>query len=107
MVSGMVYEDIDGNGSRDQFAGEMGLAGWTVELRWQGQVIASAVTDWDGSFLFSGLGNTVYEVCVVAQSGFARTQPVSGDGCGGAGYSSPFASTVPTGYEAKFGMMVQ
>src|SRR6188474_1896707 len=26
---GVVYEDVDGNGSRDVFAGEMGLAGWT------------------------------------------------------------------------------
>src|SRR6266511_4108177 len=27
---GMVFEDLDGNGVRDPFAGELGLAGWTV-----------------------------------------------------------------------------
>src|SRR6266576_3417409 len=31
-VHGMVWEDIDGNGVRDPFGGEMGLAGWTVQL---------------------------------------------------------------------------
>ena len=39
----MVWEDINGDGSRDPFAGEMGLAGWEVQLIWSvnGQVIAS------------------------------------------------------------------
>ncbi len=61
----MVYEDVDGNGSRDKFAGEMGLAGWTVQLFWNGQVIASTATLDDGSFSLPGLANnTAYEVCV-------------------------------------------
>src|SRR5882724_3676519 len=33
-VSGIVFEDLDGNGLRDPFSGEMGLEGWTVELWW-------------------------------------------------------------------------
>ena len=87
----MVYEDVDGNGSRDKFAGEMGLAGWTVQLFWNGQVIASTTTLDDGSFSFPGLGNTAYEVCVSGQSGYTQTQPVGGDGC------DPFSfnSTIP------------
>src|SRR6266446_2090850 len=37
---GIVFEDLDGNGLRDPFAGEMGLAGWGLELWWNGQVLA-------------------------------------------------------------------
>src|SRR2546422_5194514 len=34
---GMVWEDINGDGSRDPFAGEMGLAGWEVQLIWRSE----------------------------------------------------------------------
>ena len=69
----------------------MGLAGWTIQLFWNGQVIASTTTLDDGSFSFPGLGNTAYEVCVSGQSGYTQTQPVGGDGC------DPFSfnSTIP------------
>ena len=76
----MVYEDVDGNGTRDIFSGEMGLAGWTIQLFWNGQVIASTTTLDDGSFSFPGLGNTAYEACVSVQTGYTQTQPVAGDG---------------------------
>ncbi len=104
----MVYEDIDGNGSRDIFSGEMGLAGWTVQLLWNGQVIASTTTLDDGSFSFPGLGNSAYEACVSAQTGYTQTQPVAGDGCGGSGYAFSFNSTIPaTTVPLLFGMMLQ
>src|SRR5438034_5857816 len=47
---GIVFEDIDGDGLRDPFAGEMGLAGWSVQLMWNGQLVASATTDVDGNY---------------------------------------------------------
>ena len=102
-VHGYVYSDDDGNGSRDMFAGEMGLGGWALELSWNGRVIASTTTDESGNFVFAGLGNASYTVCVVPQSGFARTQP--GSNC----YAVPeFTSTFPTWYDvAFFGMTPQ
>ena len=106
-ASGIVYEDIDGNGSRDAFAGEMGLSGWTVRLIWSGRVVAEVSTDADGYFEFRNLGNSTWTVCVVQQAGYTRTQPVSESACGGAGYEFPLAGSFETMYEARFGMMLQ
>ena len=94
-AQGTVYEDIDGNGSRDPFAGEMGLAGWTVQLYWSGQVLATATTDADGNFSFGGLGNGAgasYEVCIVPQAGYVQTStpPPDRAGCGGSGWAFSF-----------------
>src|SRR5438874_848119 len=89
---GIVFEDLNGDGVRDPFAGEMGLAGWGLELWWNGQVLASTTTDADGNFAFSGLGNSTYSVCVVAQGGYTQTLPVGGSGCGGGGYTFTFSS---------------
>jgi hypothetical protein len=105
---GIVYEDIDGNGDQDMFAGEMGLAGWTVELYWNGLMIGSRTTGADGSFSFDNVGVATYSVCVIAQGGYNRTEPAAGNACGGAGYDfhvldSPFV----TWYERNFGMMLQ
>jgi len=102
-VHGYVYSDDDGNGSRDMFAGEMGLAGWTVQLNWNGQTIGSTTTDESGDFVFAGLGNAAYTVCVIPQSGFVRTQPASD--C----YEVPeFTSTFATWFNiAFFGMTPQ
>jgi hypothetical protein len=105
---GMVYEDIDGSGRRDPFAGEMGLAGWTVQLVWNGQVVATATTAWDGTFTFLGLGNATYSVCVIGQGGYSQTSPVGSNGCGGAGYSFTFNNTFETwAMNNDFGMMLQ
>jgi len=105
---GTVYEDIDGNGVQDVFSGEMGLAGWTVQLYWNGQLLTSATTDADGYFMFSALGITTYEVCVVGQAGYTQTAPVNGTGCGGSGYSAAFVNTFQTYTQnLNFGMMLQ
>jgi SdrD B-like domain len=93
---GFVYQDDDGNGSRDWFAGEMGLAGWTVQLNWNGRTIASTTTDADGNFVFAGLGSAAYSVCVVEQGGFAKTQP------SGSCYSFEFTGTIATWFDAGF-----
>jgi SdrD B-like protein len=104
---GIVFEDIDGNGVRDTFAGEMGVAGWSLELWWNGRVIASTTSDADGNFEFPGLGNTTYSVCVVMQGGYNQTAPVGGSGCGGAGYAFSFNSPFETWSLNDFGMMLQ
>jgi len=109
LSKGFVYEDIDGNGSQDMSAGEMGLAGWTVQLYWNGQLVASTTSNADGAYEFPGLGaSDLWSVCVVGQAGYNRTQPLNGDACGGAGYQfqvleSPFL----TWYQRHFGMMMQ
>ncbi len=86
----MVWEDIDGNGVRDPFAGEMGLAGWSVQLfDANGQLLSSATTDDAGNYVFPALVAGTYSVCVVSQGGYHQTDPLSGTGCGGLGYSFP------------------
>jgi hypothetical protein len=102
-----VFEDIDGNGQRDPFAGEMGLAGWSVQLMWNGQALASTTSDADGNFVFDNLGNSSYSVCIVPQGGYAQTLPVGGSGCGGAGYAFTFNSPFMTWSVNNFGMMLQ
>ena len=104
---GIVFEDIDGNGARDPFAGEMGLAGWSVQLMWNGQVLSSTTSDADGNFVFDNLGNTTYSVCIVPQGGYTQTLPVGGSGCGGAGYAFTFNSPFMTWSVNNFGMMLQ
>src|SRR4051794_38459051 len=46
-VSGTKYEDINANGVRD--TGELGLAGWTIRLLYNGAVVASTTTGGDGA----------------------------------------------------------
>jgi hypothetical protein len=97
---GYVYQDDDASGSRDMFAGEMGMAGWTVQLNWNGRTIASTTTDADGNFVFAGLGNAAYSVCVVAQGGYSQTQP------SGSCYSFEFTGSFATWFDAAFFGMV-
>jgi hypothetical protein len=96
----MVWEDIDGNGARDPFAGEMGLVGWSVQLLdANGLLLGSATSDDAGNYIFAALPAGTYSVCVVSQGTYHQTAPTSGTGCGGMGYTftinvSPFATWV-------------
>jgi len=104
---GVVFEDLDGNGVQDVFAGEMGLAGWTVDLYWNGQVIASAVTQSDGSYVFQGLAAfTSYSACIQIQAGYTETKPVGAmaNGCGGTGYTFSFNNNFVSQFPGDFGM---
>ncbi len=87
----MVWEDIDGNGVRDPFGGEMGLAGWTVQLYdANGLLLSSAPSDDAGNYIFAALPAGTYSVCVLADHAlYHQTDPLSGTGCGGLGYSFP------------------
>jgi hypothetical protein len=104
-----VYEDVDGNGSRDVFAGEMGLAGWSINLYWDGQFVSSTTSDADGNYVFTNIGNSTkpWSICVIPQAGYSRTQPVSGNACSGDGMvhfvDSPFMNWLQT----DFGEMIQ
>jgi hypothetical protein len=83
----MVWEDIIPDGIRDPFAGEMGLAGWSVQLfDAGGLLLSSATTDAAGNFIFAALPAGTYSVCVVRQPLYRQTAPLSGTGCGGLGY---------------------
>jgi serine-aspartate repeat-containing protein C/D/E len=107
-VHGIVFEDIDGNGARDPFAGEMGLMGWSVSLfNSLGQVLASASTDDAGNFVFTALPNGSYSTCVSMQGGYTQTAPTSGTGCGGLGYAFTINGTFQTWVQnVNFGMML-
>jgi hypothetical protein len=106
----VVFEDLDGNGVQDAFAGEMGLAGWTITLAWSGQVIATTTSDADGNYIFADLGNTgtsAFEVCIQVQPGYTQTSPVGGTGCGGSGYAAAFNNSFMTWFRADFAEMLQ
>jgi len=72
-VSGMKYEDMNGNGSND---GDSGLLGWLIELRdSESQLIDSTTTDGSGNYSFQDVLFGDYYVCEVEQSDWMRTQP--------------------------------
>ena len=75
-LSGMKFEDINGNGVKD--AGEPGLSGWTVVLKKDGKQVASpVVTDADGGYSFADIVPGSYTVEEVAQDGWLQTCPAS------------------------------
>ena len=106
---GVVYEDVAGDGVRNVFAGDLGLAGWTVQLYFGGQLVASTSTDADGNYVFPNLGNSTYaySVCVIPQAGYVRTQPVNGNACDGNGMNFFFSSSFMTWAENNFGWFMQ
>jgi len=69
-----IWEDRNHNGLQD--AGELGIPGVTVNLRVNGNVVATQATSAEGFYLFNGLAvNTPYEVCVVLPVGYQFTIP--------------------------------
>ena len=70
--SGEVYNDFNGNGALN--GGEPGLSGWTVNLlNGSNQVVATATTDSNGDYAFSGVGPGTYSIAVVEQTGFVQS----------------------------------
>jgi len=74
-ISGMKFEDMNGNGQKD--TGEKGLAGWTITLTGEG-VGLTAMTESNGAYVFNNLIPANYQVCEVSQSGWENT---TGDKC--------------------------
>lgn len=103
----LVYEDVDGDGSWNMFAGELGLAAWNLQLYWNGRVVAEMATDGNGVYEFQNLGNATYSVCVVPQAGYLQTQPAPGNACAGAGYEVALSGAFGTRFDRFFGFMLQ
>ena len=108
-VDALVYEEVDGVPGFDMFSGDLGIQGVPVELHWNGQVIASAVSDVNGAYSFPGLGIATYDVCVGGLAGYNLVQPAPDNGgpCSGAGYALEFKNTIETGFRAMFGFLMQ
>lgn len=77
-ISGVKYEDLNANGQRDP--GEPGLGGWTMQLRYDGNVVAQTTTASDGSYAFRldadrlPVGAGTYQVQEVQQAGWHASQ---------------------------------
>ncbi len=80
-VSGVKYEDLNANGHRD--AGEPGLSGWTMQLKYQGSVVATTTTGAGGGYTFHldandlPIGAGTYQVVEVQRSGWHASQAPS------------------------------
>jgi hypothetical protein len=76
-ISGLKFNDIDGDGVKD--AGEPGLPGWTIRLIDEaGNVIAETTTDQNGEYGFGSLGAGTYHVSEAQQLGWTQTFPPGG-----------------------------
>ncbi|MCX6676922.1 MAG: SpaA isopeptide-forming pilin-related protein [Methanothrix sp.] len=74
-ISGMKYNDLNGNGAND---GEPGMEGWTIQLSKEGSTVNSTTTGKDGSYKFVDLMPGSYSVKEIELSGWARTAPQEG-----------------------------
>ena len=73
--SGMVFEDSNGNGFRDE--GEPGLEGWTVNLLSGDIIIATTTTGPDGTYSFADIAPGSYTVEEAVQSGWRQSYPAT------------------------------
>jgi protocatechuate 3,4-dioxygenase beta subunit len=78
-ISGMKYNDLNGNGAND---GEPGMDNWKITLSGTTQgneaVQKEFTTAKDGSYRFETLQPGTYTITEVEQSGWARTAPLEG-----------------------------
>jgi hypothetical protein len=76
-ISGVAYEDVNGNGVKD--ADETGIAGAVIDLAQPAAtIINNATTSEDGSYSFTGLMAGEYTVSTIAPDGWALTAPADG-----------------------------
>src|SRR5581483_9086847 len=75
-ISGVVFNDINGNGARD--SGDPGLQGWTIQrLDSNNNVVESQVTDVNGTYSFTNVGPGTFTLREVLQNGWTQTFPVA------------------------------
>lgn len=68
-ISGVAFEDINGNGTQDP--SDAGLTGWTIELRDKSNtVIATQTTGLGGAYSFANVGPGQYTITEQAKSGW-------------------------------------
>jgi hypothetical protein len=73
-ICGVKFEDKNGNGVQD--SGELGLGGWTVQVRDEkGNLVATVVTEKGGKFCFERLRPGLYTFSEVMQPGWQQTLP--------------------------------
>jgi hypothetical protein len=71
-ISGMKYEDKNGNGRKDRW--ERGLSGWTIILKKNNVTVATTSTIADGSYSFSTLSPGLYKLSEVMKPGWKQTE---------------------------------
>jgi hypothetical protein len=71
VISGMKFNDLNGNGRKD--SGDVGLSGWTINLKGPHGFASSTVTAADGSYSFTGLSAGTYTLSETAQIGWTQT----------------------------------
>jgi hypothetical protein len=75
-LSGLVYNDLNGDGKKQ--GKEPGLANWTVELlNTSGNVVAAANTDASGNYSIGQVFPGTFTLVVIVQPGWVQTQPVN------------------------------
>jgi ubiquitin len=72
-ISGMKFEDRNGNGVKD--SGEPGLPGWIIELNKEETVVTSAKTLADGTYSFTDIAPGSYTVLEAEQAGWIQIAP--------------------------------
>ncbi|RCK73937.1 MAG: carbonic anhydrase [Ignavibacteriae bacterium] len=72
-ISGMKFNDLNGNGIKDE--GEVGLAGWKIYL--SGAKIDSTLTNTNGEYSFNNLMLGSYTISEALQPGWLQTYPAS------------------------------
>lgn len=74
-ISGIKFNDINGNGQRD--TSDPVLSGWRIRLIRGGLEVDSALTDVNGAYQFQDLPTATYTVSEATQSGWVQTAPLS------------------------------
>jgi serine-aspartate repeat-containing protein C/D/E len=75
-ISGMKFNDVNGNGTQDK--GETGLAGWTITLTKPDASVITTTTAADGTYSFPNLADGTYTVAETMQDGWIQTMPSTG-----------------------------
>lgn len=92
-VGGIVWDDSSQDGLKT--AGETGVTGSEVVLRWNGStVLRSVTTGTDGRYLFDGLQCGSYDVGFTLPSGYSWTAPDQGSGTNDSHATDPGPSFV-------------
>jgi len=92
-ISGIVFNDLNGNGRRDE--GEPGIKGWQIQVK--GPRSRSTSTNASGVYLLDGLPAGDYIVSELLKVGWAQTVPLTG------GYNIHLSDTTPDWENINFG----